>query len=672
MPGAAVPILAIAGLNVHYGHSHALQGVNLTLRSGVLAVVGRNGMGKTTLCRAVMGITRATSGSIRLMGEELTGLSPAQIARKGVGYVPQGRRLWPSLTVDEHLRLAATGKPAEWSIERVYDTFPRLAERRGHGGAQLSGGEQQMLAIGRALLLNPRLLVMDEPTEGLAPVIVHQVRDMLTGLAAAGGIAVLVIEQNIGVATAVSERVAIMVNGRIHRIIDAGVLAGDRALQQRLLGVGRHGHDDDADDDAVVDEATEAESPARAPAAAALRVVGRVVVAGDLDSDEAAVRFLCDRIKEEGLRVTVVDLSIGGRPHACDVAASQVASRHPRGAAAVFAPGAAAPRAAAMAEAFRRWLAEEHHLAGVIAAGGEATAGMALSAFAALPTGLPKLLITSAAPAADVADVAVIGCIANLANLNPVNRETLANGAHAVAGMVRSRGGATCRGTPAKPVLGVTMTAATTTAAQGLVSLLAADYECAVFDALAGGGLAMERLADEGRLAGVLDLAPADARTGAAGIEARFSRTARGMPRVLSCGGLDAVPLGPIDSVPVRLRGRTLHRLGPARTLMRANAADAGAVGRWIGERLNRFAAPVCVLLPEGGLSALDAPGQPFHDPAADEQLFRAIEAAVAQGADRQVVRVPHHVNDAAFAAAAADAWRALAGRGQRRASRFA
>ncbi|MFN6978454.1 MAG: ABC transporter ATP-binding protein, partial [Gemmobacter sp.] len=162
--------LEIRGLNVFYGASHALQGVDLRLGRGVLSVVGRNGMGKTTLCKAIMGLVPVASGSIRFGGVELAGRSPADIARLGIGYVPQGRRLWRSLTVDEHLRMVAQAGGA-WTVQRIYATFPRLAERRGNGGAQLSGGEQQMLAISRALLQNPRLLVMDEPTEGLAPVI---------------------------------------------------------------------------------------------------------------------------------------------------------------------------------------------------------------------------------------------------------------------------------------------------------------------------------------------------------------------------------------------------------------------------------------------------------------------------------------------------------------------
>ena len=237
----STPALEVKGLDVYYGHSHALQGVDLTLDSGVFSVVGRNGMGKTTLCKAIMGLVRASGGSVRIRGEEATGLSPARIARLGVGYVPQGRRLWRSLSVDEHLELAAGMRRGPWTIERIYETFPRLAERKGHGGSQLSGGEQQMLAISRALLTNPHLLIMDEPTEGLAPVIVAQVEEMLVRLGENGDISVLVIEQNIGVATAISRNVAIMVNGRVNRIIESARLAADRDLQQRLLGVGLRG-----------------------------------------------------------------------------------------------------------------------------------------------------------------------------------------------------------------------------------------------------------------------------------------------------------------------------------------------------------------------------------------------------------------------------------------------
>ena len=166
-------LLEVKGLNAYYGPAHVLQGVDFTVGDQPVSIIGRNGMGKTTMCHAIMGMhPSAASGSVRFGGLELLGKSSYKIARAGIALVPQGRRLFGSLSVDEHLRLTAGMRSGRWTIERIYDTFPRLAERKNNGGGQLSGGEQQMLAISRALLTNPHLLIMDEPTEGLAPVIV--------------------------------------------------------------------------------------------------------------------------------------------------------------------------------------------------------------------------------------------------------------------------------------------------------------------------------------------------------------------------------------------------------------------------------------------------------------------------------------------------------------------
>ncbi|MDD7971637.1 ABC transporter ATP-binding protein [Roseinatronobacter alkalisoli] len=231
--------LDIRDLHVRFGKATILQGVSLSVQDKPLSVVGRNGMGKTTMCLALMGMVPAT-GSARLDGQEVLGLGTGRVARQGIALVPQGRRMFPSLSVHEHLLLVAQRGSPPWTIERVYDTFPRLAERRKNGGNQLSGGEQQMLAISRALLMNPRLVIMDEPSEGLAPVIVDHLIDVLRTIAAEG-MGLLLIEQNLRVATSVADQVSVMVTGKIAATVGAAELASDRDMQNRYLGVS-HGH----------------------------------------------------------------------------------------------------------------------------------------------------------------------------------------------------------------------------------------------------------------------------------------------------------------------------------------------------------------------------------------------------------------------------------------------
>ena len=201
-----------------------------------VAVIGRNGMGKSTLCAAIVGLLRSATGSVRLEGRELLGRPAYKVAAAGIGYVPQGRRLFQSLTVDEHLEIVGARSSADWTPRRVYELFPRLAERKGVSGTSLSGGEQQMLAIGRALLTNPRVLIMDEPSEGLAPTVVEGLVETIKDLARAG-MGLLVVEQNLGVATALAERQLVMVTGTIAAETTAQALVDDPAAQRRYLGV---------------------------------------------------------------------------------------------------------------------------------------------------------------------------------------------------------------------------------------------------------------------------------------------------------------------------------------------------------------------------------------------------------------------------------------------------
>jgi branched-chain amino acid transport system ATP-binding protein len=232
-------LLEVDGLNAFYGSAHVLQGVSFKMGAEPVALIGRNGMGKSTLCKAIVGLLGATgrsSGSVRLAGDELQNRPSYRIAKSGVGYVPQGRRLFTSLTVDEHLEIVGASKGADWNPDRVYELFPRLAERKNVSGTSLSGGEQEMLSIGRALLTNPKLLIMDEPSEGLAPTVVETLIQTIKDLAA-GGMGLLVVEQNLGVATTLAERQLVMVAGTIATETTAQALLADPEAQKRYLGV---------------------------------------------------------------------------------------------------------------------------------------------------------------------------------------------------------------------------------------------------------------------------------------------------------------------------------------------------------------------------------------------------------------------------------------------------
>ena len=231
-------LLAVRNLNAYYGPAHILQGVSFEMGVEPVALIGRNGMGKSTLCNAIMGLVPDVKGSVRLNGEELVGRQPYKISNAGIGLVPQGRRLFPSLSTDEHLRMLGSSSAGEWSRERVYELFPRLAERKNISATQLSGGEQQMLAIGRTLLRNPRLLIMDEPSEGLAPTIVESVIATCLKLVE-GGMGLLLVEQNLGVATSICERQLVMVAGEITTETTAAAIQNDPDAQQRYLGVTR-------------------------------------------------------------------------------------------------------------------------------------------------------------------------------------------------------------------------------------------------------------------------------------------------------------------------------------------------------------------------------------------------------------------------------------------------
>jgi uncharacterized protein (UPF0261 family)/ABC-type branched-subunit amino acid transport system ATPase component len=718
-------VLAISGLNVYYGRAHALQDVSLTLETGVFGIVGRNGMGKTTLCNAIVGLV-PSSGNIQLRGQEIRGLPANEITKRGIAYVPQGRRVWPSLTVDETLKLVASDKR---EVERVYTMFPRLAERKSNGGSQLSGGEQQMLAIGRALLLDPKLLVMDEPTEGLAPVIVDQVAKALRALATEGKISVLLIEQNLGVALEVADRVGVMVNGRIAQELPAATLAADRELQERLLGVRSSGESESTTAEATAESSQPAATPQRvftvkrtfsdgtpplrdahslapaavnrwsatsasapiteaietpetratgtpnaasAPSVLPFRVAtssGRAAyVVGTFDTKAKELFYLRQCLEKLGLRVVTVDISTSGKTSPASVHPREIARHHPGGEASVFTNDRGSS-VAAMADALQHFIRTRRDLGGIISAGGSGGTSMATPAMRALPIGVPKVMVSTMAsgdtrPYVGPSDICMMYSVTDVQGINRISEKVLANAAHALAGMIAHPPAAEAI---TRPALGVTMFGVTTPCVQALTKLLQDDYDCLVFHATGVGGQSMEKLAESALLEGVIDVTTTEIADEIVGgvLSAGATRldvfAQIDIPYVGSCGALDMVNFGGMETVPERYKQRKLYAHNPTVTLMRTTSAECQLIGEFVAKKLNAMRGPVRFLIPEGGVSAIDKPGGGFHDPAADRVLFEAIATSFRPSGNKKLIRTPHHINDDAFVAELAKAWHEIA-----------
>lgn len=230
-------MLQLDDVHTYYGESHVLHGVSLTVEAGeIVCLLGRNGVGKTTTVRTIAGLTPPRRGRVQFLGQPIHGLPPHVIAQHGVGLVPQGRRVFTDLTVIENLRIAARPQYDGWTLERVYALFPRLEERATQYAQSLSGGEQQMLAIGRALVGNPRLLLMDEPSEGLAPLLIQEVRNTILELRQTG-LSILLVEQNLPVAMTVADKVYIMTKGKIVFEGTPDILDANEAVKNQYLGI---------------------------------------------------------------------------------------------------------------------------------------------------------------------------------------------------------------------------------------------------------------------------------------------------------------------------------------------------------------------------------------------------------------------------------------------------
>lgn len=388
-----------------------------------------------------------------------------------------------------------------------------------------------------------------------------------------------------------------------------------------------------------------------------------IMVVGTFDTKSDELNFIKDRISATGVGVKTVDLSATGQGADADVSPQDVAACHPGGSGAVFT-GDRGTAVAGMAEAFKIWVARNaSDIGGMISAGGSGGTALVTPAMQTLPIGTPKVMVSTVAsgnvePYVGPSDTMMMYSVTDVQGLNAISRKVLGNAAAAIAGMAQATPDETSAADE-KPGIGLTMFGVTTAAVQAVIAQIEAEYEPFVFHATGVGGRSMEKLADGGFFKAVMDLTTTevcDMLFGGvfAATEDRFGAVIRQkMPYVGSVGALDMVNFGAPPTVPAKYEGRLFYEHNPQVTLMRTTPEENAQMGHWIAGRLNEMEGPVRFLLPEGGVSALDAPDMPFHDPVATQNLFAAIEETLKETSNRRLIRVPHNLNTPEFSQAA-------------------
>jgi uncharacterized protein (UPF0261 family) len=394
----------------------------------------------------------------------------------------------------------------------------------------------------------------------------------------------------------------------------------------------------------------------------------RAWVVATLDTKRYEAEYVCGLLEAAGLPVTLADLSTKspldsgtthltpGRKH---ISAAEIAVHHPLGESAAFC-GDRGRAIAAMTQAFERFVKAQDELGAMLGIGGSGGTAMITQAMRAMPIGVPKVMVSTMASGnvagyVGASDITMVYSVTDVAGLNRISRRVLGNAAHALAGMILHPLPQPDR---ERPALGLTMFGVTTPCVQQMVGLLGARFDCLVFHATGTGGQSMEKLVEDGHICGVLDITTTEVCDYLFGgilacTEDRFGALARSRaPYLGSCGALDMVNFGAPETVPQHYRGRKLYPHNPQITLMRTTVEENIRQGQWIAERLNQCEGEVRFLLPTGGVSALDAPGQPFWDPAADRALFDTLATELRQTGQRKLLRLPCHINDPQFAQA--------------------
>ncbi|WP_206935433.1 Tm-1-like ATP-binding domain-containing protein [Roseococcus thiosulfatophilus] len=398
--------------------------------------------------------------------------------------------------------------------------------------------------------------------------------------------------------------------------------------------------------------------------------MARVYVIGTMDTKGEELHFAAGCLRRAGAEPVLVDVGTRGAGQGADVTAAEIAAHHPEGAGVVLGRDDRGAAVAAMAEALTRWLSARDDIGAVLGMGGSGNTALVTQAMRALPIGTPKLMVSTVAsgnvaPYVGPSDLAMMYSVVDVAGINAISRRVIANAAHAAAGMALNAPPAA--GAAEKPGLGLSMFGVTTACVTMLREALEATHECYVFHATGAGGQSMEKLADSGLVAALLDITTTEVPDFLVGgvfpcTEDRLGAVIRTrLPYVGSVGAVDMVNFGAKETVPARFQSRNLYVHNPQVTLMRTTPEENRAIAEFLLARLNRMEGPVRFLLPLGGVSAIDVPGMPFHDPAADAALFETIRAGFVPAPNRRLIEVPAAINDRAFADAALAAFREIA-----------
>ncbi|MCC5969742.1 MAG: Tm-1-like ATP-binding domain-containing protein [Pararhodobacter sp.] len=390
--------------------------------------------------------------------------------------------------------------------------------------------------------------------------------------------------------------------------------------------------------------------------------ISRVYVIGTCDTKEAELAYACSCVRAAGAQAVLVDVSTQGAGRAPDVIATEIAACHPDGAGAVLGGGDRGAAVSAMAEALTHWLTARDDIGAVLGLGGSGNTALVTQAMRALPVGVPKLMVSTVAsgqvaPYVGASDVGMVYSVTDIAGLNAISRQVIGNAAHAAAGMALHPVPQSAEDLPG---VGLSMFGVTTSCVEALRAQLEGQFEPYVFHATGTGGAAMEKLAESGLVAGLLDVTATEIADHLVGgvmpcTPDRYGVLARRpLPWVGSVGAVDMVNFAGRETVPLRFAGRTLLEHNRQITLMRTTADENAAIARFLTERLNRATGPVALFVPLGGVSAVDAPGMPFHDPDANAVLFATIRETFRPTSGRKLIELPLHINDPAFAEAMA------------------